>query len=174
MTSRSSHPFIMQPTDSARAGFFFCCCCCARSSVKFDSLFSVFISGLQHVHKALCTYTTQPGMRKSLNLPCQMEHVPNPSDLFHMCIRERVRRECLERGGPFQTNLEGDWSDFFFLLPVESVCNSSRLLNAARDDMRCAAVSNKLFPKSVKSKVEIFFHTEKLLMPKMPSCILLS
>lgn len=71
----------MQPTDRAHAGLFFVFFC-ACSSVKFDSLFSAFISGLQHVHKALCMYTTQPGMRKSLNLACQMEHVGTKSVAF--------------------------------------------------------------------------------------------
>lgn len=67
----------------------------------------------------------------------------------------------MERGGPFETNLESDWSDFFCYQ-----LSQSRLLIVARDDMRCAAVLNKLFPKSVRSKAGIFFHKEKLLMPK--------
>lgn len=46
------------------------------------------------------------------NLPCQMERLPNPFDLFCIPIWERARRRCLERGGlSKEQNVKGNWTN---------------------------------------------------------------
>lgn len=39
----------------------------------------------------------------------QKECFPKSLDLFHLLIWGKASRQCLERGGAFRKNLEGDW-----------------------------------------------------------------